>query len=1478
MSALRKVLNTAVKRKKIKNNDEASSFANFSLDNSFDIVPQTTATIDAKEASDEGNDERKSYVPFLTVIPTVSESRSDLEAYEYHASTSVRSPPQDANSISSMHVFQMQMELVQLREKIKLLDNGNGESQSELIDLITERDHEISQLNSTIETLKRKLKDVNINFGVLTDEHNSLQENASKLELEKRQIARHLQIREQEVVTLVKRLAGEEERLKEGAILKSKNQSLIKELEDMKAKCDWDDSLRLENKNLKDEVLREKNEKKDLQQEINQMKKQLKECQSQYDSQMDEIKQARNIQNLRIEELTELLKERDTRFESLKNASERAKLDYETKINEEKCNYLRQQHDFDLALSKMKNDLENDIKLMEVELQEKSEKIALLTKKESEQLKKEADLKAKLDSLSVDSENRIALLAQQNIESQNLLVEQTQRADQLCKELKESQQQLDDCTNSKSYLFSELQKMTDLLSNQQNMMQHSENEFSIKLSQAKDGFQRRENEIILKHEQLVETLKREVEERMESLQTDIKSKDLKIVSLEDNTTHQTKLITELQSQLLSLKDDNSHNLRELQLRHDHLREQLSKLEKERSDTVKRLSEELGEKQKEHSILLEKLNTLESSLLDQEEEKQKIIASNTIERNKLQDAINEKEFVMQAHADMLENKNSGLMSEVSELKNQLKSSQEQVWTLSADGTLKSNELMGMQEQLDWMKKKYETDITQYEQKIKLQQIEMSMLENELRRRNEEYVLQLEESVKANLALQEDMKKLNDRNLQLEEKKAFMASEMEEIVTKHQNSITQLSDQNETLRADKENALLQAKNDTESFRRAYEELQSSMANTLLQAERDIDSLSQELHSKEELNLMLSENAAMKDKEINALKFSLAEQKKSAQEAITVKMELEKNLSILKTQNSLLEAEKKTLLMKTDHLDKENEKLKLLIKDMELLAEEKKSEVIGYFQEQLQSKESTIASLQAINTQKEELISSIKEDVVKGKQEAKMLSLESRNNEKIQTDLKNKLHAFDLEKKKEKEILIQESEAMKRMMSEALQKKDDIITDLRDELKSKESIISSLHDSLSKQDGIIGSLKGEVEKHKSDAKQYASAAKDKLERMQKIRRTLEDQLRTHEKENTALTTLLEHSIKERNSLESKILSLKDTMKETELNSAEIVADLEEKVEQLLNKLGNIESSSMKEKENLTNLVTKLQSEIDEVNTQKILLERNLNEEIFDLKSNHNAEILELQAKIAEMKSSISTLLKRRSSQEQILATMRRELDKNKKEHRESVEGLTAEIKRLQFNIEELSSGHSTEIEGMQHTHATLKAKVQVQQDELNRLQATLEDRTQLLGDMVAQNKATNSDLFDARALVADLQEESERHLRAKNEAEYKTALVERTKTEAEDRLAYSLQEERAKRQHLEAEVIRLRDVLENRKSDGKFLMTLERENSILKDKVLRQEQYLKRKLKQEKLLKERLAAFGGGKLSMETCESQSWDLGED
>ena len=77
-------------------------------------------------------------------FPTVSESRSDLddhEDYPYQSSANRRNLGSETTNIDT---FQMQMELVQLRERIKLLDNGAGESRSELLDLIIERDEEVS--------------------------------------------------------------------------------------------------------------------------------------------------------------------------------------------------------------------------------------------------------------------------------------------------------------------------------------------------------------------------------------------------------------------------------------------------------------------------------------------------------------------------------------------------------------------------------------------------------------------------------------------------------------------------------------------------------------------------------------------------------------------------------------------------------------------------------------------------------------------------------------------------------------------------------------------------------------------------------------------------------------------------------------------------------------------------------------------------------------------------------------------------------------------------------------------------------------------------------------------------------------------------------------------------------------------------------------------------------------------------------------
>lgn len=1487
MSALRRVLKSAIKSKKSKNNVETSSLAHSSLDDSFDTTPETAPALGN---TTEGLDEPRGFpwssgdeafsAPILPSIPTVSESRSDLEAHEYYTHptiiASARSPPQDANN-NNIHIFQMQMELVQLRERIKLLDNGNGESQSELLDLINERDEEISQLHATVGSLKSKLNEINDALGQVTDEHHSLRECVSKLELEKQSLARHLHIREQEVVTLVKRLAGEEERLKEGALLRSKNQSLIKELEDFKSKIDHDNEIRLENKNLKDEVLREKNEKDDLQAELSHVRSKLHECQTEYERQLDKINEASNVQNLRVKELTEILRERNIQIASLKSASEQTKRDYESKLNEEKCNYGRKKIEFNSALTKIKNDWDHDNEMLKIKLQEKEEIIAFQSKKES-------DLKDQLDTQTKEAEQNAVLLKDQNSELRSLLGELSLKADQQLKELEECKQQMDECSKSNSSLLSELEKMADLASHQEQTLLHSETTFAAEISAVQVEFQTRESEIILNHNQLVATLKREMEERIEKMNIEVYSKDQLIISLEDRTMCQNKQIEELESQLQSLKVDSGKNILELQLRHENLTDEYSKLNMERNETIRSLSNELERNSKEKNLLLEKVKLLECTLLALEEQK-----------SGLQNIISEKESTMRLHAGKLENDIADLNREVIELKKKLKKCQEQELSLLTNDSIKSDKLLEMQQQLDKLMESHASDITLYEQKIALQRDEMLNLDTVIKaakEKEEEKSLQLEQCLHRNSALEEEVSKLNERIFQLEER-SLMISELEENVIKLQDSLKLLNDQNRKLDAEKENAIMQSRTKSESLIKGYEALQSSMADSLCQAEKDklsaINSLSDEIHLKEELIKSLRENITVKEEEVRSLKNNIAEHIRTAKEA---QNELEKLRNLLNIQRAKLEAEKDAAIVQTrkeaESLQKENEKLKSLIKDVEWRAEQEKSDVT-YYKEQLQLKESTIASLCTTNAKQEEVINSLHDDITRRKRESNSAAAESKKNlEKIETHLKNKLLELEAEKKayaqlrKENEFLVQENEKINTSMAGALrqveEQKDDAISSLRDQLHFKESVISSLHDSVSKQDGVIKSLKGDIEKLKLDAKQYASAAKDKLERMQKVRRTLEDQLRTHEKENTALTKMLEHSIKERSSLEAKILSLNESVRVTELNSAEIVADIEEKTERLQDQLENLERSSNKEKESLAVMVTELQSKLEELYAQKTSIEAKLREEILLLKTNHKSEMLESEEKHAEMKSTISTLLERRSSQEQNLAAVRLELEKEKKDHRESVEHLSAEAKRWQNKVEELSSAHSTELEGMQHMHATLKVKIQAQQDEIEHLQATLNDRTKLLGDMVAQNKATNSDLFDARALVADLQEESERYLRAKSEAEFKTAFVEKAKTEVEERLVCSLQQERSKRQNLEVELLRLRDVLENRKSDGKFLVTLERENAILKDKVMRQEQYLKRKLKQEKLLKERLAVFGGGKLSIETCGSQSWDLGED
>ncbi len=150
--------------------------------------------------------------------------------------------------------------------------------------------------------------------------------------------------------------------------------------------------------------------------------------------------------------------------------------------------------------------------------------------------------------------------------------------------------------------------------------------------------------------------------------------------------------------------------------------------------------------------------------------------------------------------------------------------------------------------------------------------------------------------------------------------------------------------------------------------------------------------------------------------------------------------------------------------------------------------------------------------------------------------------------------------------------------------------------------------------------------------------------------------------------------------------------------------------------------------------------------------------------------------------------------------------------------------------------------------------KAKLAAQNERTTEVERQLEDRTKLLGDMVTSNKEVEDEKEKALALIIDLQEAVDR-FEEENEA-IKKELVEvrELQRKREDQLLETIHDERHLKEIAEADLEVAQSKLRSMKHDNRDVNELEKENRSLKDKVRRQEGYLKRKLQKEKVLRDR------------------------
>lgn len=390
----------------------------------------------------------------------------------------------------------------------------------------------------------------------------------------------------------------------------------------------------------------------------------------------------------------------------------------------------------------------------------------------------------------------------------------------------------------------------------------------------------------------------------------------------------------------------------------------------------------------------------------------------------------------------------------------------------------------------------------------------------------------------------------------------------------------------------------------------------------------------------------------------------------------------------------------------------------------------------------------------------------------------------------------------------------------------------------LSSNRSTIESLKGSLAKWEDDAVTMQNEISRLREDGESKEAQVR-KLEMEVDEVKTTNTNMAKQMKKNT---TDANEKICERDAL---VDDLKEKLNSAELKAAEVVSELEEEITRGMEQCSEIERKSTLIKEQLEGEITKLKGaashQISETERLKKILQTRDEE-------------------VNEKKEALAALEESRALQEKKTRALRAELNLTAKafetakvDNEKAVVALELEIDHLRTQNEDNISELQAEITTLQDANRLAKDECLQQSENISRIQTLLNDRTKLLGDMVIQNKDLEGDLQEARAIVTDLQEETDSYMHQKDEAEATMMKIKKRYASLEDDFHAALTKERGIRERVEAELGATRVALENARRDIKDAYDKEKEITVLKDKVKRQEAYLKRKLEKERVLKE-------------------------
>ena len=330
----------------------------------------------------------------------------------------------------------------------------------------------------------------------------------------------------------------------------------------------------------------------------------------------------------------------------------------------------------------------------------------------------------------------------------------------------------------------------------------------------------------------------------------------------------------------------------------------------------------------------------------------------------------------------------------------------------------------------------------------------------------------------------------------------------------------------------------------------------------------------------------------------------------------------------------------------------------------------------------------------------------------------------------------------------------------------------------------------------------------------------------------------------------------------LESNVKLLEDCSRQSELDAAAVVQELNLKLDQ-----GTVARAKLEEERD--SIVAESKKIMDQLQDKISSLES----EFMELKS----EIVSKDSQLEQRQTTVDSLLTMKEEMEQKILSYRKDLETLMVAYDETKAEYSQQVTALK-------TINDKESKVLKSEYDDLRNLVTETQDELERfvskndqMQKSITERNKTIDELMSLKRSLEAEKEEAELLLSDVQERWQNHLKENEEMKRRNTQMRIEKEKEINAHMDALQYEREDKEALERKIKQVEAKLEDTKKQVKSTVELKAENYLLQDKIDRQEAFLKRKIHKEKVMKERMVPVsapgpGIGSSSISTNGSHS------